>query len=138
MEMKVGDYARTKKGDIGKIDYITETIISIKIEKDISLCTPKENVLISSKDLFDVLFAGDYINGKEGGRIKAKVTDQKGKYFLVGHTGLFFPEYISEIVTAEKKKILEQMKKDLREKNKELKKLRQKVKDFEKEATYIL
>lgn len=136
--MEIGDYARTKKGTIGKIDYITETTISIKVEEGISLCTPKENILISSDELFNVLFPGDYINGREGGRIKEKVTDQNGKYFLVGHTGLYYPENVTQIVTMEKKRILEQMKKDLREKSKELKELKQKVKDFEKKATYIL
>ena len=122
--MEIGDYARTKKGDLGKIDNITETLVSIKVEKGISLCTPKENILISSEELFNVLFPGDYINGREGGRIKAKVTDQNGKYFLVGHTGIYYPKDVTSVMTMEKKKILDEMK--------------QEVKDFEKENLYIL
>ena len=122
--MEIGDYVRTKKGDLGKIDYIAELNISIKLTENISLCTAKENILISSDELFNVLFPGDYINGREGGRIKEKVTDQNGKYFLVGHTGLYYPKNVTQVVTAKKKK--------------KLKELKQEVKDFEKKATYIL
>ena len=135
--MEIGDYARTKAGDLGKVIYIGYYSI-IQINEDTSINVLEEDILISSKDLFNVLFPGDYINGREGGRIKEKVTDQNGKYFLVGHTGLYYPEKITQVVTMEKKKKIEEVKKELKKKNKELKELKQAAKDFEKNSIYIL
>lgn len=122
--MEIGDFARTKWGDLGKITCLEEGIVKIKIHENLFINVVEGGILISSKDLFDVLFPGDYINGKEGGRIKAKVTDQNGKYFLVGHNGIYYPKDVTQVVTAEKYK--------------KLKELKQEVKDFEKKATYIL
>ena len=121
--MEIGDYARTKAGDLGKVIYIGYYSI-IQINEDTSINVLEEDILISSKNLFNVLFPGDYINGREGGRIKSKVTDQNGKYFLVGHTGLYYPENVTQVVTAEKYK--------------KLKELKQAAKDFEKNSIYIL
>lgn len=121
---RIGDFARTRWGDLGKITCLEEGIVKIKIHENLFINVVEGGILISSKDLFDVLFAGDYINGREGGRIKAKVTDQNGKYFLVGHNGIYYPKDVTQVVTAEKYK--------------KLKELKQAAKDFEKKATYIL
>lgn len=121
--MEIGDYARTKKGDFGKVVHTGHYSI-IQINEELSINVLEEDILISNKDLFNVLFPGDYINGKEGGRIKEKVTDKFGRYFLVGHTGIYFPENVTQVITAEKYA--------------KLKELKEAAKEFERNSIYIL
>lgn len=117
--MEIGDFARTRWGDLGKITCLEENIVKIRIHENLSINIVTAGILASSKDLFDVIFAGDYINGREGGRVKAKVTDQNGKYFLVGHTGIYYPKDVTQVVTAEKYLELKQMKEQLKKHEKE-------------------
>lgn len=157
--MEVEEYARTRGGYFGIIENISEKYINLSINNEIGISVLKEDVLIHNKDLFYVLLSGDYINGIEGGRIKAKVSDNLGNYFLVGHNGMFFPNEIKSVITAEQYKKLQELKqnkkelnstqkelelkgKEIKEKLKKIKqekaKLKQETKDFEEKSTYIL
>ncbi len=157
--MEVGEYARTKNGDFGIIENVDENYIDLKVNDKMGISISKEDILIHHKDLFYVVLAGDYINGIEGGRIKAKVSDNIGNYFLVGHNGMFFPNEIKSVITAEQYKKLQELKqnkkelnstqkelelkgKEIKEKLKKIKQekeeLKQETKDFEEKSTYIL
>jgi hypothetical protein len=124
MERKIGQFARTKNGYIGRIidEHLSldakHMMYKIEINNESFIEPFEDNVLISSYDLFDVIFAGDYINGKNGGKIKAKVTDKFGRYFLVGHTGVFTTSEIKSIMTQEKYLEIKQMKQELKESEK--------------------
>lgn len=157
--MEVGEYARTKDGNFGIIENVDENYIDLKINDKIGISVLEEDIFIHNEDLFYVLLPGDYINGIEDGRIKAKVSDNIGNYFLVGHNGMFFQNEIKSVITAEQYKKLKELKqnkkklsstqkelelkgKEIKEKLKKIKQekaeLKQKAKDFEEKSTYIL
>lgn len=157
--MEVGEYARTRGGYFGIIESINNDYINLRLNNDLRLCISKEKILIHNKDLFYVLLSGDYINGIEGGRIKAKVSDNIGNYFLVGHNGMFFPNEIKSVITAEQYKKLQELKqnkkelnstqkelelkgKEIKEKLKKIKeekaKLKQETKEFEENSIFTL
>ena len=70
--MKVGDYVRTKKGEIGKIiDYINEptdyyfNCYATDLKKTFGnkYITEYDNEINSSPDIIDLIEVGDYVNG---------------------------------------------------------------------------
>lgn len=143
--MEIGEYCRTKDGDLGIIESINNDYINLTLNNDLGRCIPKEKILIHNKDLFYVLFPGDYINGNEGGRVKAKVSDKLGNYFLVGHNGIFFANDIKSVITKEKYKVMQELKekaRELRQKEKEIKQqkedLKKETKEFEENSIFVL
>lgn len=144
--MEIGEYCRTKDGDLGIIkDIIEKKYIHLEINNKIVIVVLEEDILIHNKDLFYVLFPGDYINGNEGGRIKAKVSDKLGHYFLVGHSGIYFSSDIKNIITKEKYKVMQELKKksrEMRQKEKEIKQqkedLKKETKEFEENSIFVL
>ena len=60
--MKVGDYVRTKFGEIGKLENIGEYNINIKIGKHIQVIAKTEDYK-SSPNIIDLIEVGDYVNG---------------------------------------------------------------------------
>lgn len=144
--MEIGEYCRTKDGDLGIIkDIIEKKYIHLEINNKIIIIILEEDVLIHNKDLFYVLLSGDYINGIDGGRIKVKVSDNLGKYFLVGHNGIFFANDIKSVITKEKYKVMQELKekaKELRQKENQIKQQKEELKEekktFEENSIFIL
>ena len=60
--MKVGDYIRTKFGQIGKLEHIGEYNINIDFGKHIRVITKIEDYK-SSPNIIDLIEVGDYVNG---------------------------------------------------------------------------
>ena len=64
--MKVGDYARSSEGDLGKIVRINN---SQDIELENSWVSYDEEDLKSSPNIIDLIQVGDYVNGMQVTRI---------------------------------------------------------------------
>lgn len=64
-DIKVGEYVRTKEGDITRIKYFLEDkdIYSIVGENDLLYGNPGKVVKKHSKNLIDLIEIGDYVNG---------------------------------------------------------------------------
>jgi len=88
--MKVGDYVRTKFGQIGKLDYINEYNIYIKFAKNIRVIAKTEDYK-SSPNIIDLIEVGDYVNGHKVVDIaqapkRAVYTEEKGQIALIPRT----------------------------------------------------
>ena len=57
-EIKVGEYVRTKNGDIGKVKFLSDTTADIG-KKYIF----KKDIVKQSKNPIDLIEVGDYVNG---------------------------------------------------------------------------
>ncbi len=98
MDIEVGNYVRTKSGQISKV---------LCINKDSSFDLMGENYVLSSawvvnhsKNKMDIVCVGDYVNG----RLvidKAETYKDKVTYVLCNDDCMFFEEDIRSIVTAE-------------------------------------
>lgn len=103
--MNIGDYVRTKKGNIGQIininDFREPTMkygVEITYLPDI-LFTGDENIIKSSPNIIDLIEIGDiikYCNGTIG-----NVTGNDGKYIDTYEDGFIATEDIESIVTKE-------------------------------------
>lgn len=62
--MKVGDYVRTDKGEIGKVSSVTKEDIGFG---DIEFCNTEPyvygTIIKSSQNIIDLIEVGDYVNG---------------------------------------------------------------------------
>ena len=58
--MKVGDYVRTKDGEIGEIRVIIEDKVFMNTNQYYST-----NIIKSSPNIIDLIEVGDYVNGKK-------------------------------------------------------------------------
>ena len=63
--MEVGEYIRTKNGEIGKIKKIFPDIINKKYINTEYFTTDEEQIIKHSKDIIDLIEAGDIVNGEE-------------------------------------------------------------------------
>lgn len=72
MEIEVGEYVRTKKGDISKVRYVDEENIFLEdsvwskndlYEKTDVLYFDDEEIAKHSKNIIDLIDVGDYVNG---------------------------------------------------------------------------
>lgn len=72
MKIEVGEYIRTKQGDISKVRYVDEEYIFLKdcvwskndlYEKIDVLYFDDEEIAKHSKNIIDLIEVGDYING---------------------------------------------------------------------------
>lgn len=108
--MENGDFLRTKSGNIGKI--IDARTRLLKINDDCIIAVPEEDVLVYNKNLFYVVFPNDYVNGK---KIRAKISDEIGSYFLIGYKGIITPDKVTSVMSAEKYKEIEEFKQVLKD-----------------------
>ena len=61
-KLNVGDYVRTKEGNIGKIIDINKSNYNyLQVEHNLFL--KNENILKSSSNIIDLIEVGDYVNG---------------------------------------------------------------------------
>lgn len=78
-QIKVGNYVRTKRGQIGKVEKICEKHIEIEFNrmwKDLIL---KENIIKSSSNIIDLIEVGDYINGTKVKNINGNLFNDDGE-----------------------------------------------------------
>ena len=71
--MKVGEYARTDNGYIGKIieiEYVTPVNAKHRyiyiLDNDITICYEKEDIIKSSPNIIDLIEVGDFITYRQG------------------------------------------------------------------------
>lgn len=74
MKIEVGEYIRTKQGDISKVRYVDEENIFLEdsvwskndlYEKTNVLYFDDEEIAKHSKNIIDLIEVGDFVNGKE-------------------------------------------------------------------------
>jgi hypothetical protein len=80
--MKVGDYVRTKYGNIGKIIEQNDYNVVINSKNNMELFISKEDNIKSSPNIIDLIEVGDYVNGSKvidiaPAPIKAIYTEQE-------------------------------------------------------------
>lgn len=90
--MNVGDYVRTKYGNIGKITNLNKQFSQVEYQDNQTRCdTNESNILKSSPNIIDLIEVGDYVNGypvakiykstnKDIGRVIEYETDNVGGY----------------------------------------------------------
>lgn len=62
--MEVGDYVRTKYGNIGKITNLNKQFSRVEYKDNQTRCdTNESNILKSSPNIIDLIEVGDYVNG---------------------------------------------------------------------------
>lgn len=110
MNIEVGEYIRTKQGDISKVRYVDEENIFLEdcvwskndlYEKTDVLYFDDEEIAKHSKNIIDLIETGDYVNG--------------GKVLLVNNTSktigttrnIYFDDEMKTIVTKEQFKNME-------------------------------
>lgn len=122
--MKVGDYVRTKNGNIRKIeevinkdynepDYgVDKIVINIEEVEDTIYMEPflyKEDIIKSSPNIIDLIEVGDYVNGKKVDKYQGKLGVfcelPNGKWEFIELTNEHY--LISSIVTKEQFKNME-------------------------------
>ena len=95
--MKIKDYVRTKKGEIGKITYISKYNTAITTDyttnPTIAKCVSISNIIKSSPNIIDLIEVGDYVNG-------LLIKSIGDKFYNCGHTLVYFKN-IKSIVTKE-------------------------------------
>ena len=91
-EIKVGEYVRTDKGYIVKIDKEKKNLQMLKF-----LDVEYGNILKHSKNIIDLIEVGDYVNGK----YVEKIEQYKSGKSIVALIGIIENEDIKTIVTKE-------------------------------------
>ena len=91
-EIKVGEYVRTDKGYIVKIDKEKKNLQMLKF-----LNVEYGNILKHSKNIIDLIEEGDYVNGK----YVEKIEQYKSGKSIVALIGIIENEDIKTIVTKE-------------------------------------
>ena len=107
MNIEIGEYIRTKQGDISKVRYIDEENIFLEdsvwskndlYEKTNVLYFDDEEIAKHSKNIIDLIEVGDYVNGK-------KVLQKIGKFLEVSSCDIgnnrIYDYMIKSIVTKE-------------------------------------
>ena len=103
--LEVGEYVRTKNGNIGKIkniEYVNIDIDWVECDSYGCSCIP-EYIKKHSKNIIDLIEVGDYVNGIKVAMIDIDNFDEEGtdkKYLLCGGTAIFNDE-IETILTKE-------------------------------------
>ena len=111
-EIKVGEYVRTKNGEIHKVEDIEDLRIHIQTEKIMFRSwvedyygTHKEDRFIvkHSKNIIDLIEVGDYVNGQEVTEIKEWNSSKDGyfRYAVTCHYEIIRADEIKTIVTKE-------------------------------------
>ena len=105
MEIKVGDYVRTKSNGIQKID--EEGRINLGLIKPPFHIIKEEELLKSSPNIIDLIEVGDYVNGS----VVDFISFDKNYYGIEGFEGMIpkcsFKKNIKSIVTKEQFKAME-------------------------------
>ena len=90
-ELKIGEFIRTKSGEIYEIDYVGESVVISGEE----IVIPLNYIENHSFEIIDLVKIGDYVNGE-------KVTDTWNGNRIETHRSNFHEEDIKSIVTKEK------------------------------------
>lgn len=77
MEIEVGEYVRTKNGDIGKANFLSDTTADIG-KKYIF----RKDIVKHSKNIIDLIEKGDYVNGYKVEEVSAETNE-----VLLDHNG---------------------------------------------------
>lgn len=99
-ELQVGEFIRTKSGELYKIDYVGESVVTAGEEVIIPLNYIENN----STDIIELVKVGDYVNGK----MISNVDKIDNKNFLEWEDGDMYStdiqndKFIKSIVTKEK------------------------------------
>lgn len=121
-EIEVGEYIRTKRGLIGKVnkielkgsgtrfagEFITDTIIQFNDGKVYERRVKDKEIANHSKDLFDLIEVGDYVNGNRVYKITSTCIYCKGKaiqnkFTINTETILTKEQYQANCYTVERK-----------------------------------
>lgn len=90
-ELQVGEFIRTKSGELYKIDYVGESVVTAGEE----VIIPLNYIENHSFEPIDLVKKGDYVNGE-------KVIDTWEGNRIETHRSNFYSENIKSIVTSEK------------------------------------
>lgn len=109
--MKVGDYVRTKKGEIGKIiGYVDEPtdyyfncyVTTLKTNFTDTYITEYDNNIKSSPNIIDLIEVGDYVNGEKVIRLFNPTFLSIGELpYVITDKSKYEPQEIENIVTKE-------------------------------------
>lgn len=114
MNIEIGEYIRTKQGDISKVRYVDEENIFLEdvvwsindlYEKTDVLYFDDEEIVKHSKNIIDLIEVGDYVNGKEIHEIdenrKMIYSYERDNYYIIQNRD------IQRVVTKEQFKNME-------------------------------
>lgn len=121
MKIEVGEYIRTKQGDISKVGYVDEENIFLEdsvwskndlYEKTNVLYFDDEEIAKHSKNIIDLIEVGDYVNGNKVHSVDYSTSTQTGEKYLVidkiyQSVKYFYEKDIKSIVTKEQFKNME-------------------------------
>lgn len=97
--MKVGEYVRTKTGQIGKITYFERDMVRVDTDKFITYKSNHNEITKISPNIIDLIEVGDYVNGSyvEGFIEKNKFQNK----LIITEAGMIDNNDIKSIVTKE-------------------------------------
>ena len=102
-EIKVGDFIRTRKGIIGKVEQIGNSLLWIEDGTAFSL---QDKSIKHSKNIIDLIEEGDYVNGNKVIRIETSSYPEDKNVKIIVCCGdddyyVYYNEDIKSIVTKE-------------------------------------
>lgn len=105
-EIKVGEYIRTKSGNITKVISVKDTIVCTKDFIDVHFrynegIIKKTDILIHSLNIIDLVCEGDYINGYLVEKVKEVANEKIGKVVIYDTDNIVGYEFESDEVRKE-------------------------------------
>ena len=65
MELRINNYVRTDKGQIGKIIYFEGDMVRVDCDKFITYKSNHNEIIKPSPNIIDLIEVGDYVNGNK-------------------------------------------------------------------------
>lgn len=83
MKLKVGQFARTKLGTIGKIEN-NSFYIKLRLKKGNYITIEEDDIVKAGYSIIDILEVGDYVNGSEILGFENEYNEEDDKYVPFG------------------------------------------------------